>query len=332
MGLPEEGGAVGTDAHEAEETAEFYRGFAGQEARGRSRLYEQLTRGVSDDPDVVSLLVQLPRPLRQPNLLLGVVRFKFGTVAGYPEFRDLVIENWDEVSAEILVRRTQTNEPARCATLLPVLVSLPQPLALIEVGASAGLCLLPDRYRYDYGSDPIGPAESPVMLRCEAGTAPPERLPEIAWRAGIDIAPIDVTDESATAWLEALVWPGEGDRLERLRAALAVAREDPPPLFRRDIRDGIGDVVRSAPEGTTVVVFHTAVLAYLPREARAAFAAEVSGLPAVWLSNEGPRVLPEIAAKVGEEAMSAHPGDFVLARDGEPVAWTDPHGTFFRPF
>jgi hypothetical protein len=321
-----------TEADEKEETAAFYRGFAALEARGRSPLYEVLTREIGDDPEVIDLLVQLPKPLRQPNLLLGVVRFKFGAVEGYPEFRELVTAHWDEISAEMLVRRTQTNEPARCATLLPALLSLPQPLALIEVGASAGLCLLPDRYRYDYGSGPIGPAGSPVVLRCEAGPAPPDRVPEIAWRVGIDIAPIDVAEESATRWLEALVWPGEGDRLERLRSALEVAREDPPRLIRGDIRDGIGDLVESAArEGATVVVFHTAVLLYVTQEARSAFAVEVSGLPAVWLCNESPLALPEIAARIGKEETDAHPGDFLLARDGEPIAWTDPHGTFFRP-
>jgi uncharacterized protein DUF2332 len=69
---------------------------------------------------------------------------------GWAEFRGWLLERRDEILAVLLARRTQTNEPARCATLLPLLATLPQPLALLEVGASAGLCLLADRYAYDF--------------------------------------------------------------------------------------------------------------------------------------------------------------------------------------
>ncbi len=107
----------------------------------------------------------------------------------------------------MLTRRTQTNEPARCAVLLPALAQLPQPLALVEVGSSAGLTMLFDRYSYDYGgyrlagSDPDAP-----VLRCEPrGPVPlPPRIPEIAWRAGLDLNPLDVTSDDDVRWLS---WP-----------------------------------------------------------------------------------------------------------------------------
>src|SRR6202008_1014271 len=107
-----------------------------------------------------------------------------------------------DLAGTILARRTQTNEPARCATLLPALALLPQPLALIEVGASAGLTLLPDKYSYGYygdygeprvtGTDPLAPG-----LECQLrAPAPlPARVPEVAWRAGLDLNPLDVTDD-----------------------------------------------------------------------------------------------------------------------------------------
>jgi hypothetical protein len=320
------------------EIADNYRRFARLEAHDRSPLYEELAEGVADDAQVLEFLLALPRRLRQPNLLLGVVRLLFGTAADYPAFRSLVVENWAKISAEMRVRRTQTNEPARCAALLPLLVSLPQPVALLEVGASAGLCLLPDRYRYDYGSgSPIlGPSDSPVLLRCSvtspsgAAAAAPSELPQVVWRLGVDIAPIDVRAAAATRWLEALLWPGEGDRLERLRAALDVARRDPPSLVQHDLTTGIGDLLAAAPSGATVVVFHTAVLAYLPANARAAFAAEVGSLPVVWLSQEGASVFPHVAAQIGADELAENEGCFALSRDGVPVAWTDPHGAFLR--
>lgn len=319
---------------EEETTAENYRRFARLEARGRSPLYEELTEGVAGDPEVIELLHTLPRRLCQPNLLLGVVQLLFGTAEDYRVFRSYVTEHWAEVSAEMLVRRTQTNEPARCATLLPILASLPQPLALLEVGASAGLCLQPDRYAYDYGTgpEPIGPADSSVVLCCAVtGPAPlPDALPDIAWRLGVDIAPIDVRDPGATRWLEALLWPGEGDRLARLRAALDLARPDPPRILRRDLTEGIADLVATAPSDATVVVFHTAVLAYVAPEPREAFVAEVQELPVTWLAQEGASVFPSLVAGVPEDELKANEGSFVLSRDGEPLAFTDPHGAFMR--
>lgn len=124
------------------------------------------------------------------------------------------------------------------------------------------------------------------------------------------------------AWLEALVWPGEGERLELLRAAVAVARADPPRMARGDLRHDLPALAAEAPADATLVVFHTAVLAYVDDvAARAEFADTVRALGAVWISNESPDLL---AQDMGEPWPH---GRFLLARDGRPVAWTDPHGT-----
>ncbi len=101
-------------------------------------------------------LATLPDEKRQPNLLFAALRHVCGTPRDWPTFRALLREHASAVRATMLTRRTQTNEAGRCATLLPVLARLPQPLALLEVGASAGLCLLPDRYGYDYGRSATG--------------------------------------------------------------------------------------------------------------------------------------------------------------------------------
>lgn len=130
----------------------------------------------------------------------------------------------------MMKRRTQTNEPARCATLLPLLALLPQPLALLEIGASAGLCLLPDLHAYEYNHTiHISPAARagvvPPTFRCGANekTALPARNVDVVWRRGLDLEPVRVHDGDDVAWLEALVWPEEQDRGDRLRKALAVA-------------------------------------------------------------------------------------------------------------
>lgn len=301
------GTVIGND--ETKSTAENYRRFARLEARGRSPLYEQLTEAVAGDSQVLGLLDSLPAPNRQPNLLLGVVQYLYGTVADYPSFRRLVVQRWTEVSSTMLARRTQTNEVGRCATPLPLLAELPQPLALLEVGASAGLWVLVDRYRYDYGRDVMGPANSPVLLRCEArgsSTRVPNVLPEVVWRAGIDLDPVDVRDESATRWLEALVWPGKGDRLGRLRAAVEIARQDPPRVLKGDLRADLGEVISDVPGDATLVVFHSAVLAYVPSADRERFAAEVAGFGAVWIANEGARVLPAVQGQLSVDELAAN--------------------------
>src|SRR5438477_6505886 len=127
-----------------------YLRFAKDEVRDRSPLYNQLSRGVASDPEVIGFLLTLPREKRQPNLFLSAARHLFGTPAGWDQFRHGVLENQDALRAAMLARSTQTNEPGRCAALLPVLAGLPEPLALLEVGASAGLCLRPGLYAYDY--------------------------------------------------------------------------------------------------------------------------------------------------------------------------------------
>lgn len=316
------------------DTAARYRRFAAIEARDRSPLYEQFANRVADDREVLAFLETLPKEKRQPNLLFAAVRYLVGTQPGYEPFRAAVLNGRDEVAAVMLARLTQTNEPARCATLLPALAMLPQPLALLEVGASAGLCLFPDRYGYDYGTHRIdGHPGAPVFTCPVRGPVPlPSRSPEVAWRAGIDLNPLDVTDPDDMHWLSCLVWPGESDRAERLTAAIEVARQDPPRLVRGDLVDQLAEAVTGVPPGATLVVFHTAVLAYVTPERRAEFAAAVRDLDAVWLSSESPSVQSSLpGSPVGLPAPDPGPGQFLLLRHGrEALAYVDPHGAGVR--
>src|SRR5690242_11426748 len=118
-----------------------YRRFAEQEAHGHSPLYEAIALGIAGDPKLLDILARLPEVKQQPNLLLAAVRLVAGTPADWPDFRARLMQHLDAVLRVVRERDTQTNEPARCAVLLPLLARLHQPLALLEVGASAGLCL-----------------------------------------------------------------------------------------------------------------------------------------------------------------------------------------------
>ncbi|GGQ50452.1 DUF2332 domain-containing protein [Couchioplanes azureus] len=309
-------------------TAQWYRDFAVREARGQSPTYEALAEAVGADRRVLELLDGLPAEKRQPNLLFAAARY-LGAPMDTPDgFLAWARRRWSSLSETMRQRRTQTNEPARCATLLPVLARLPQPLALLEVGASAGLCLYPDAYRYRYGDDApvLGPADSPVLLTCATnGDVPlPSSVPTVVWRAGIDLNPLDVADDDDLRWLDALVWPEQQHRRDRLHAAARVARADPPRLVTGDLLTGLPALAAQAPADATLVVFHSAVLAYVPPDTRAAFTDLVRGLPGHWVSNEHPGVLPGLAATV--PAGTGGPARFLLALDGDPVAFTGPHG------
>jgi hypothetical protein len=312
--------------------AERYRRFAEREARGRSPLYERFAHGVARDHELLKLLEPLPPAKQQPNLLFAAVLYLGGRQPDYGAFRQFVLDHADQVVATMLARRTQTNEVGRCALLLPLLASLPGPLALVEVGASAGLCLLPDRYAYDYAGTIVGDPAAPLRLACQPfGPVPiPAQPPEVVWRRGIDLAPIDLADPDEVRWLECCIWPDQPHRLARLQAAVQVARPDPPVVVRGDLLELVGPVVAQAPDDATVVVFHAAVLVYLPGPGRQRFAELMADLPAVWIWAEGPGVVlqpPERLHRIPEPDQAR----FLFGEGPRRlVGLADPHGSWLQ--
>jgi hypothetical protein len=314
---------------DARAVASTYRRFASIEARGRSALYEAFALGVAEDQALLSRLAEMPPAKRQPNLLFAAARHALGLALNSRQFCNAVNARWAAVRAVMMERSTQTNEPGRCAVLLPILARLPMPLALIEVGAAAGLCLLPDRYAYEFNGEVLrGPHVSPEAPRFPCAVsgplAIPTALPKVVWRAGLDLEPLDVNDASDVAWLETLVWPEQTNRLARLRAAIRVAQADPPPVTRGDLRQHLPTLAALAPRGATLVVFHTAVLAYVSdQRERQAFADSVKTIGAIWLANETPGVVPLVGAELSGDGRADR---FVLSMNGVSVARTDPHG------
>ena len=301
-----------------------YQMFARLEAHGRSPAYEALAAAAAADPGIVSFIASLPAAKRQPNLLFAAARYLLDAPASIGSLRALVRDRPAELAAVMRARRTQTNEPARCAVLLPALAQLPEPLALVDVGASAGLTMLFDRYSYDYGGRRLAGADPDApTLRCQvAGPAPlPDRIPAIVWRIGLDLNPLDVTVDDDVRWLSCLVWPDEEDRAERLAAAIASARRAPPSVIRGDLLTDLPAVVAGAPADATVVVYHSSVLCYVTPSQREQFARTVGGLDVTWLTSESPGDVPGTARPSRDGHMT------VLARDGRPLALADSHGT-----
>ncbi|MGL3806975.1 DUF2332 domain-containing protein [Paeniglutamicibacter sp. R2-26] len=319
-----------------ESTAALYREYARRWFPGHSELYVRWATGVAESPDLLDLVAGLPEPKRQPNLVFAAARYLGCGDTEFGDARAFMLSHWPEVSATVLGRLTQTNEPGRCATLLPVLSMIghqeQRPLALIEVGPSAGLCLLPDLYSYSFDGAPTLGTGLP-LLRCRTTGNPPvpTALPEISWRAGVDLNPLDGTDPDTADWLRALVWPGQDGRLRQLEGALGTLRElksgalgaaaGAPVLVAGDLNERVRELVEAAPAGSVPVVFHSAVLMYLDEAERKRFAGTVTDLGCRWVSNE----IFFVDAQ-GRSHDSADRSCFVLALDGVPVARSGQHG------
>ena len=184
----------------------------------------------------------------------------------------------DDADAELapwLDRTPQTNEVGRSAALMGGLLVLaaqwgPMPIALYELGASAGLNLVLDRYRYRLGTLETGAAGSPLWLRPEwEGRDPPAAAVSIARRRGVDLAPLDIAKPEDRERLSAYVWPDQQARVTNLAAAIAIAQLDPPPIDRADAADWIETHIGVAPEPCMLrVVTHTIAAQYFPSEVR----------------------------------------------------------------
>jgi hypothetical protein len=176
--------------------------------------------------------------------------------------------------AAYLAQPPQTNEVGRSALLLPGFLAIARatglPLRLLEIGASAGLNLIWDRYRYRYGAQRWGDPDSPLELTCEWRGANAELDPIVAIlsRAACDQAPIDVHDDGQRARLRSYIWADQTDRLARLDGALALARAANVHVEPADCADWLDRKLAEPAEGCVTLLYHSVVWQYLPAETR----------------------------------------------------------------
>jgi hypothetical protein len=129
-------------------------------------------------------------------------------------------------------------------------------------------------------------------------------------------------------WLRALVWPGEDAREGRLASSLAMAAQNPPPILVGELRRDLDQLLDRIVPGTTPVLQHCAVLAYLPRPDRDAFARAVLDSGVHWISYEGPSIVTSVRDRLTDAAAWADRPNFVVALDGVPVARASFHGAW----
>jgi hypothetical protein len=280
------------------ELARIFRRFGEVEARKvKSPLYEQFSLGVAEDPEILNLLVLSPSEQPPPNLLFGSVHYLLLTGANHPlkdyypdlspsarsastaydAFRDFCLEHREELRRLISSRLVQTNVVRRSVCTLPAFAAVAalagdRPLAQIEIGASAGLNLQWEHYRYDYGSGVTwGSDAAPVRLSSDLrGEVVLPMLPatlRAVWSVGVDLNPVEIADEDAVTWLRALVWPENVEQQGQLTAAIQVAKKHPPRLLKGDGSELLPALLRSAPPETTLCVFATVTLYQFPAEA-----------------------------------------------------------------
>ena len=305
-----------------------------------SPLYTDFATRIADDREMLEVVLRISNvpPL---NLLFGAVQLlltpadalarwypRFTPDArppgpdAYAAFRAFVQDRADAIIEIGCTRRTQTNEARRSAAIMPfvsaAVAGWGEPAHAIDIGASAGLNLCMDRYSYDFGAGVIG--RGSLTLACEnrGGFAVPRDVPTFASRTGLDLHPVDLDDPERVAWLEALVWPEHVERLERLRAAIAVRRETDVTMVEGDAADTLREVVAGLPAGP-VVLWHTIATYQLSEERHAALDAAVADV-----------ARHRTVARVSFEPRrhATHPGIVVSLRPRgvPPVAMGHAHG------
>jgi hypothetical protein len=288
---------------------------------------------MADDPRVAALAPDLrwDFPLR---LLGGLHWLVLGGEANWSDVDGALERHAAALRRFTSEQRVQTNEVQRAWALLPGLLALDRgPLDLVEIGASAGLLLVLDHYRYGYRYGAWGPAEAELVLAGDDRRPVPAGLLTrpltVRRRRGIDLSPVRLDDEGARL-LEAFVWADQLARIERLRRAIAIARRHDVRIERGDYVDLVPDVLAQRHDDALTVVLSSVTTTYLPdqRYAELVRALERAGRqgPLAWLSLEGPRGDESFGGLALE--LTTWPGGATrrLARVDFHAEWLEWHG------
>jgi len=281
---------------------DYWKFFADDARRTGSALYGRLAEGIGADEGLKALAARARVGQPHANLILGAVHFLIlrgarhpltrfyptagGTVSAeaedpMPDFRDFVRAHLTDIERLIETRVTNTNEVGRSAILHPgfrvIARQTDAPLSTIEIGPSAGLNLIWDRYGVRYSCAGAVVAEvnpqAPLVIDCELrgeGVPPAGPTPRVAGRVGLELNPVDLSDADDRDWLRALMWPDQLSRLARLDRAIELFRAEKPPILAGDALALLPDALALVPRDATPVVTHTIAVYQFSRDMREA--------------------------------------------------------------
>ena len=281
--------------------ADYWAFFARDAEKAGSSLYARIIEGVGGDAELIAMAAKSKPGQPYANMLLGAVHYLLLRGAEHPlrsfypnlsagaptdgdpyaAFRDFCLAHRAEIEALIAARVTNTNEVGRSAVLHPgfraVAAEAGEPLNLIEIGPSAGLNMIWDRYGVCYRRNgapafEINPT-SPLVIDSELrGSAmiPDGPTPQVGRRIGLELNPVDLTHDDDRDWLRALMWPDQIARTERLNRAMALFDSVWPEIRSGDALALLPDALRDMPEDEPLCVYHTIVTYQFSHEMRAA--------------------------------------------------------------
>ena len=334
--------------------ADYWDFFASDAKRTGSLLYARISEGIGKDAELKALAAHAKVGQPHANLILGAVHFLllrgaddplrrfYPSVGGavspegedpFPDFKAFVSKRIDQIDPLIRARVTNTNEIGRSALLHPGFRGIAEeagaPLSLIEIGPSAGLNLIWDKYGVRYRKDgataaSVGAAAA-LVIDCELrgdGVPPTGPAPAVDGRIGLELNPVDLGNRDDRDWLRALIWPDQVSRLKRLERAIELFAHEKPEIRAGDALALLPDALAAVPRDAAAVVYHTIAVYQFSAEMREALESilTVAGLRRpVWrLSFEYDGALYVLSV------IRYHDG----AREETRLASCHPHGTW----
>lgn len=270
--------------------------FATRECKGSSILYEHLSENIAADDELLQLASYVRQGQPAPNLFFGAVHYLLlkgkshelrdyydsivnnprDAVTAFPYFRDFCLKYQHEIIQIVENKLVQTNEVRRCSYLYPAFCYIyektKRPLALIEIGTSAGLQLLWDKYCYSYNSDEevYGEALSELRIVSEMqGARPPfilKQSPPVSTRIGVDLHINDLNNPDDYLWLKSLIWSEHTERIANFERASRCFKKQSLELIEGDGVKLLTEIALKIPQDSVLCVFHTHVANQIPNK------------------------------------------------------------------
>ncbi|AIV40934.1 MULTISPECIES: DUF2332 family protein [unclassified Curtobacterium] len=324
-------------------TRERYATYAARIAPA-SPSYAAWARSVDDD--LVALLDAVPEQQRQPELVFAVAR-RLGADPSDPgALRALGREARAAFVTALAAATVQANDPRRLGPVVPLFAALaaadPRPLGLVDAGAAAGLCSIPDRVTLDHrtGDGTVrvhtAVAEPSVHLTVDASGAVPESAGtpiRIGARVALDPNPIDLAEPGAFDRLVEAVPPEATDRTALMREAARATLAVPPVRIRGTLPGDLDRALDALPDGVRPVVLTTGTLVYVPGADRQRVVDRLAERGVHWVAVERTGILRGVAATLPDDVDPADPDAFAtVSLDGVATAVCDPFGVRVRWF